>query len=202
MDGDKWMIVGVILAVVIVIEWLRAKAFQNGRLAGMREAVHQLSRNCSFHYEEEQDEPLPKKVDEAIDYMAKALKKSGTKNRSESYVIGAGMLGSAMGEAAWQKGFFAGQQSTEERDGEYRIDMPIDSWRTIRFLAHIGFKHQMPNYQRMSFFGFDREDQALAAESAIEKLEFAIKHSKDDPEYSDSLSRNMLIWEKWPRQKA
>ena len=201
MDGDKWMIVGGILAVVIVIEWLRAKAFQYGRLAGMREAVMQLSRNCSFHYEE-QDKPLPKKVDEALDYMAKALTKSGTTKRIEFYVIGAGMLGSAMGEAAWHKGYDSGRQGTEPRDDDRRIDMPIESWRWIRYLAHIGFLHQMPNYRRLLDNPFRSEDDAKRAESAIERLEFAIGHSKSDPEYSASLQRNMLVWEQWPKQKA
>jgi hypothetical protein len=43
------------------------------------------------------------------------------------------------------------------------------------------------------------EDSKLKqAEAAIEKLEFAINHREHDPEYSDSLQRNMLIWNQWP----
>jgi hypothetical protein len=58
MDNDKWLIAVGIVVAVIVIEWLRAQAFQNGRLAGIREAVTDVSRSCSYHYEHK-DEALP-----------------------------------------------------------------------------------------------------------------------------------------------
>ena len=48
MDNEKWMIFGTIVVAVIVIEWLRAQAFQKGRLSGIREATLQVSRNCSY----------------------------------------------------------------------------------------------------------------------------------------------------------
>ena len=52
-----------------------------GRLAGARKAVHDLSRACSHHYEVK-DQPLPKKVDEALTYMTDGLKRGkGTKWR-------------------------------------------------------------------------------------------------------------------------
>ena len=40
----------------------------------------------------------------------------------------------------------------------------------------------------------------MHAESAIERLEFAINHREHDPEYSDSLQRNMLVWNQWPSE--
>ncbi len=83
-------------------------------------------------------------------------------------------------------------------DGEQRIDMPLEGWREIRHLAHIGFQHQIPNYEQMLKFPFRTAEEAQRAEAAIEKLEFAIGYSKIDPEYSDSLARNMLIWNQWP----
>ena len=36
MENEKWLIAGAIALAVIVVEWLRAKAFQNGRLVGIR----------------------------------------------------------------------------------------------------------------------------------------------------------------------
>jgi hypothetical protein len=198
MDNEKWMIFGAIVVAAIVIEWLRAQAFQNGRLSGIREATLQVSRNCSYHYEVK-DEPLPKKVDEALTYMAGALKRGhGTKGKSELYLAGSGMLGDAMGEAAYQKGFDAGRRWSDPSDGERRIDMPLEGWRVVRYLAHIGFLHQMPNYQRMLHFPFNSKEKAAQAEGAIERLEFAINHREHDPEYSDSLQRNMLVWKQWP----
>jgi hypothetical protein len=202
MDNDKWLIVVGIVVAVIVFEWLRAQAFQNGRLAGIREAVTDVSRSCSYHYESK-DAPLPEKVDKALVYMAAALKRGrGTKGKIDLYLTGSGVLGDAMGEAAYQKGFDAGRRWSDPSDGEQRIDMPPEGWRAIRYLAHIGFLHQMPNYERLLHFPFDSEERAKQAESAIEKLEYAIGHSKSDPEYSNSLQRNMLVWNQWPKEKS
>jgi hypothetical protein len=55
---DKPMIFICIITAVIIVEWLRHKAYQNGRLAGVVEAVRDVSRSCSYHYERE-NEPLP-----------------------------------------------------------------------------------------------------------------------------------------------
>jgi len=51
-----------------------------------------------------------------------------------------------------------------------------DGWRAVRYLAHIGFLNQMPNYTRMLHFPFDSEERAKHVEAAIEKLEYAIGH--------------------------
>jgi hypothetical protein len=48
---DKSMLIFCIVVAVIVYEWLRHKAYQNGRLAGVIEAVQSVSRSCSYHYE-------------------------------------------------------------------------------------------------------------------------------------------------------
>jgi hypothetical protein len=185
---DKILISIGIPAVYFVLVWLRSRSFNQGRLAGIREAVTDVSRSCSYHYEEK-DKPLPKNVDEALVYMAGALKRGrGVKGKIGLYLTGSGMLGDAMGEAAYQKGFDAGR--SDPSDGEQRIDMTPESWRAIRSLAHEGFLHRMEGY----------EQEAHRAEAAIEKLEFAIRHCETDPEYSDSLQRNMLIWQRWPSE--
>jgi hypothetical protein len=181
-----------IAAAYFVVVWLRSQSFNQGRLAGIREAVTDVSRSCSYHYES-RDEPLPEKVDKALVYMSDALKRgNGIGGKIDLYLVGSGMLGDAMGEAAYQKGFDAGRRWSYPSDGEQRIDMQPDGWRAIRYMAHSGFLNQMPN------FPFDSEERAKHAEAAIEKLEIAIGHSKGDPEYSDSLQRNMLIWKRWP----
>ncbi|WP_315729716.1 MULTISPECIES: hypothetical protein [unclassified Bradyrhizobium] len=72
---DYKVLVGIAVVIgVIIVEWIRAKAYQYGRLAGASQAVHDLSRACSYHYEEK-DQPLPKNVDEALDYLADTLKR-------------------------------------------------------------------------------------------------------------------------------
>jgi hypothetical protein len=105
-----------------------------------------------------------------------------------------------MGHAAWERRFEAGEKSMYEKDGEYRIDMPLENWEQIRWLAHRGFKHSMPNYTGPALIQFSSKDEAERAERAIEKLEFSIHHSKVDPDYFDSQSRLQLIWELWPRE--
>ncbi|SIO00219.1 hypothetical protein SAMN05443247_01317 [Bradyrhizobium erythrophlei] len=199
MDDRFAAAVGVAI-IVGIVWWVLNSRYQAGRLAGIREATADISRACSYHYEVK-DQPLPEKVEKALDYMAGALKRGkGDKGKGDLYTLGAATLGDAMGEAAWQKGFAAGQEWTDPRAGELRVDMPKDYWRRIQYLAHIGFQHQMPNYERMIHFPFEREDDAMESERAIEKLEYAINHRESDPEYSDSLSRNMLIWQQWPSE--
>lgn len=198
MDDRFASAVGVAI-IVGVVWWVLNSRYNAGRLAGIREATCDISRACSYHYELK-DEPLPEKVDKALNYTAGALKRGkGIKGKADLYLAGAATLGDAMGEAAWQKGYAAGQQSQYPDDGESRIDMTPDHWRRIRYLAHMGFLTQMPNYTRMLHFPFDREDDALESERAIEKLEYATNHRESDPEYSDSLQRSMLIWNQWPQ---
>jgi hypothetical protein len=61
----------------------------------------------------------------------------------------------------------------------------------------------MPNYTPLAaeWQHFSREDQAKIAEHAIEKLEYSISHRANDPEYSNSVARNMLLWEQWPQDQ-
>jgi hypothetical protein len=169
-----------------------------GRHAGSRR--HDI-RNVSHHYERP-GEPLPEEIEKAIDDLHTGVKRrKNDRERGDAYRVGAAVLLDRMGQAGVDRGFKSGQDWSEPRDGEYRIDMPIEHWRRIRYLTHIGFQHQMPNYERMLHFPFDSEEDALQSEAAIEKLEFAIGHSKSDPEYSDSLARNMLIWNRWPQEQ-
>jgi hypothetical protein len=114
MDDKFYTFVGTII-ILGLVGWLLSRIFHQGRLSGIRKAVTDLSRQCSFHYESKDDE-LPEKVVKALDYMKGALQRGkGAKGRSELYLVGAGMLGDAMGEAAWQKGFEAGRQWTDPR---------------------------------------------------------------------------------------
>ncbi len=186
-----------IAAISIVRGWL-ARA----RLDGMKEVVDTIIRNVSHHYERP-GEPLPEEVDKAIDDLHAGVKRrKNDRERGDAYRVGAAVLLDKMAHACVDRGFRAGENSADPREGESRVDMPMENWRRIQYLAHIGFQHQMPNYERMLHFPFDSEQDALQSEAAIEKLEYAIGHSKSDPEYSDSLQRNMLIWNQWPKEKT
>ena len=83
MDDRFASAVGVAI-IVGVIWWLLNSRYNAGRLAGIREATCDISRACSYHYELK-DEPLPEKVDKALNYMAGALKRGkGIKARQTS----------------------------------------------------------------------------------------------------------------------
>jgi hypothetical protein len=64
MDDKILIWIGIPVAYFVLV-WLRSRSFNEGRLAGIREAVTDVSRSCSYHYEEK-DKPLPKNVDEAL----------------------------------------------------------------------------------------------------------------------------------------
>ncbi len=146
----------VVAAVSMVRGWL-AKV----RLDGMREVVDTIIRNASHHYERP-GEPLPEEIEKAIDDLHAGVKRrKNDRERGDAYRVGAAVLLDRMGQAGVDRGFKSGQDWSEPRDGEYRIDMPIENWRRIRYLAHIGFQHQMPNYERMLHFPFDSEEDAL-----------------------------------------
>jgi hypothetical protein len=195
-----WAIVGVAavwIAISIIRDWM-ARA----RLDGMKEAANVMIRNISFHYERK-DEPLPEEIDKAIEDMhSRVGRKKNDHERAEAYLIGAGVLADKMGEAAFNRGTDVGRDWQEPREGDYRIDLPMQSWMTLRSLAHNGFLHWMPHYTPMLEFHCRTKEEAEAAAAVVEALEFKIpKHVRGDPEYSMSLSRNMLVWD-WDKQPA
>jgi hypothetical protein len=167
---------------------------------GMREVVDYVARAGSHHYERE-GEDLPEKVVKALDYLKYALSQKSAADRARLYALGAGTLADAMGEAASARGAETAKSWMQPSDGEVRIDMPMESWIDLRYMADTGFQHKMPNYREVVPFHFWSKEDAEKAEAALEKLEFAIRHSGRDPEYSDSLSRNMLIWDQWPDEQ-
>lgn len=198
MDGwGGWIAVALAAGVFWGVRYL----YRAGRIQGMREATESLSRMCSSHYEVH-GEPLPEKVEAALESIKRALKQTA-KDKPTFYLNAAGALGDAMGYAAWSKGYDAGVDATEPRDGETRIDMSLDRWQILRRTADIGFHYRFPDFKPMlvEWEHFDSQEAAEEAERAIARLEYGINHRKSDPEYSDSLSRNMLIWNRWPQEK-
>jgi hypothetical protein len=194
----------VIIYVIVTGVWnMQAKA----RLKGMEDLMNKIIRNTS-HFYERHDEPLMESVGKAVDALQDRLRATtNIREKPETYQAYAGALASAMAEACVTRGIESGKDWCEPRGEDVRIDMPMERWRTIRNLADLGFAHSMPNYrdfmpEMAAWRHFRTEAEALEAESAIEKLEYVVRHRENDPEYSDSLSRNMLIWERWPKEKA
>jgi hypothetical protein len=189
---------GIAIVVGLVVMFGRWKA--SIRLQGMREVVDYVARAGSYHYERE-GEDLPEKVVKALDYMKYALSQKSASDRARLYALGAGTLADAMGEAASARGAQTAKFWMHPSEGEVRIDMPMESWIAIRYMADTGFQHKMPNFREIMPRHFRSKEDAEKAEAALEKLESAVRHSERDPEYSDSLSRNMLIWNHWPDEQ-
>ena len=82
MDDRFAAAVGVAI-IVGIVWWVLNSRYQAGRLAGIREATADISRACSYHYEVK-DQPLPEKVEKALDYIAGALKRGkGDKGKGD-----------------------------------------------------------------------------------------------------------------------
>ena len=179
---------------------MKAKA----RLKGMEDLMDKIIRDTSHLYERH-DEPLMESVGKAVDALQARLRNTKSiRQKPEVYQAYAGVLASAMAEACVTRGVESGRLWSEPRGEDVRIDMPMERWRLLRRLADTGFGYCMPNYKPMmqEWQHIETEAEALEAEIALEKLERAIRHRESDPEYSDSLARNMLIWERWPEKKA
>jgi hypothetical protein len=200
---DKTTIIVGIIVAVFVIGWLRDRSFHMGRLAGAREAVQDLSRSCSHHYERE-GEPLPESVDKALTYMSDALKRGkGAKGKLFLYLPGAGMLGDAMGESAYGRGIEGGRQWMEPSKGDIRVDMDEREIRTLAWLANIGFHHVIDGGHTSNF---QNAADAEAAANAVGTLE---SHSppiegidEGDSRYDAAWYRQTSIWDKWPNERA
>jgi hypothetical protein len=196
---DKSTITVGIIVAVVVVEWLRHRAFQNGRLAGIREAVTGVSRTCSYHYERE-GEALPENVDKALVYMKDALKRGkGLTGKIDLYLVGAGMLGDAMGEGAHGKGIEAGRRWMEPSRGEKRVDMTEREIRDLAYLADIGFHHVIEGGRGTNF---QNAADAEHASNAVNTLESQLPPVIEDDPYSFSWNRQTCIWDKWPNERA
>jgi hypothetical protein len=197
---DKSTLVVCIIVAAVVIEWLRHKAYQHGRLAGVIEAVQDVSRSCSYQRE---NGPLPEGVDKALVYMNDSLKRGkGVTGRITLYLTGAGMLGNVMGEAAYGRGLEAGRLWLEPSDGETRIDMTAQEIRTLAWLADVGFHHVIDGSHVSNFR--DAAD-AEAASNAVHTLEGhapPIEGIDTDPYEDCAWYRQTSIWDKWPNERG
>jgi hypothetical protein len=202
---DKTIMIGAVFGLVIIY-WAVTSVrdeIAKARLDAQRKLMDTIIRNVSHRYERPGEE-LQAEVTKAVDELHDRVEATqDIRRKPETYRVYAASLVDAMAQACVDRGFYSGQHSTEPRDGEYRVDMLLDKWQALRWCAHIGFQHCMPNYTPLApeWQHFRREDQAKIAEDAIEKLEYSINHRANDPEYSDSLARNMLVWEQWPQEQ-
>jgi hypothetical protein len=162
------------------------------KLEGLREATHELSFFVSHSYER-RDEPLPEPVNDALDYMDRALAKMDAQERYSAFITGIKMLGEAMGKAARQRGFDEGSQA---RQGYIRIDLPLHSLHTAIWLADVGFK-KLIRYDGLTDPEFETKEQAVHADTVIDDLKAALPPEERHEGIGPS-SRTMAIWERFP----
>ena len=197
---DKWTLVVCIVVGLLVLGFLRKKSFDIGMLAGARQAVTDLSRACSVHYERD-GQSLPESVDKALTYK----RGKGPKEKLELYLVGAGMLGDAMGEWSYARGVDAGRMWMQPSNEEIRVDMTAQEIRTLAWLADIGF-HRVIEGGHVSEFR-DAND-AEAAANAVQTLEAnvppieGIDNVDDDSRYDSAWYRQTSIWDRWPTPRA
>jgi hypothetical protein len=124
--------------------------------------------------------------------MKYALSQKSASDRARLYALGAGTLADAMGEAASARGAQTAKFWMHPSEGEVRIDMPMESWIAIRYMADTGFQHKMPNFREIMPRHFRSKEDAEKAEAALEKLESAVRHSE----------RLIRLWEMTKKKKG
>jgi hypothetical protein len=137
-------IIAVIALAVTALAWATISIargfFARGRLQGTREAMSEIVRGVSQHYEHD-DKPLPEPVGKCIDKMkAQVAGAPNAEEKCEAYQVHFWKLGNVMGEAAWQEGCEAGQRFDHPRDGEMRVDLSLKELMSIRRLASVASK--------------------------------------------------------------
>jgi hypothetical protein len=97
-------LIAVVLLAAMMISAVRG-IFAFGQLQGFREAIDQLTRGVSLHYERD-GEPLPEDVAKCVDKMKAGVAKGrNAQEKCEAYRVHLQGFGDVMGEAAWQAGF-------------------------------------------------------------------------------------------------
>jgi hypothetical protein len=190
------------LQVALVIAGLSCARsyFDKGRRRGMEEAMREITRGISSHYEVEAN-VVPERVAKAV----KAFKAVSWNDRKKSngpadrHFAQLWIVGDAIGEACWLKGHAAGIRRKAPAEGKIRVDLSITELLQLSWLANLGFRHMMPNYRGFEIHRFGGEEDAQEGAKAVGKIEGVIP-PKDRPFVDLSVqfkSRQKLICDWW-----
>src|SRR6267378_563250 len=198
---DILFILGGLHVALIVAGWSCAKSyFDKGRLQGMEEAMREISRGISSHYELE-GQVAPERVAKAVKALKAASGKRWKKGKgaTDPYHAQLWIVGDAIGEACWLKGHAAGIRRKAPAEGKIRVDFSLTELLQLSWLAHLGFQHMMPNYRGFEIHRFSGEEDALEGAKAVGKIESVIP-AKERP-FADLTahlnSRQKLIFDWW-----
>jgi hypothetical protein len=141
----------------------------------MEEAIGEISRGISSHYELE-GQVVPERVAKAVKAVkAVAGKRSKkAKGSTDPYHAQLWIVGDAIGEACWLKGHAAGIRRKAPAEGKIRVDFSLTELLQLSWLAHLGFQHMMPNYRGFEIHRFSGEEDALEGAKAVAKMESVI----------------------------
>jgi len=185
---------------LIVAGWSCAKSyFVKGRRQGMEEAIREISRGISSHYELE-GQGVPERVAKALKGAKAAFGNRWKKgNGSTPYHAQLWIVGDAIGEACWLKGHAAGIRRKAPMEGKIRVDLSLAELLQLSWLAHLGFQHMMPNYRGFEIHRFSGEDEAREGAKAVGRIESVVpaKHRPFADLSVQFKNRQKLICDWW-----
>jgi hypothetical protein len=147
--------------------------YQRGRLQGMRDAAREMIRGISSHYELD-GQGVPDSVLKAVAGVKTISGKNLARATADPYEARFWNFGDAIGEACWRKGHGSGLRKREPAKGKLRIDLSLRELLQLSWLAHLGFRHMMPNYRGFEIHRFSGEQDAQEGAIAIGRIESAI----------------------------
>ena len=188
-----------LLAAFVIASFTCARSyFAEGRLLGMQEAVRELNRGISAHYELD-GQVVPERVAIALKAFYSVFERPCIKKSTASYYAQLWIVGNAIGEAIWIKGHAAGVRRKAPTQGKIRVDFSLAELLQLSWLAHLGFQHMMPNYRGFEIHRFSGAEDACEGARAVAKIE-AIIPAKERP-FADfsaqAKGRQKLICDWW-----
>jgi hypothetical protein len=173
---DILVVLGGLEVALIVVGWSCAKSyFDKGRLRGVEEAVREISRGISSHYELE-GQVVPERVAKAVEALKAVAAKPRKRGNGSTDPFHAQLwiVGDAIGEACWLKGHAAGVRRKAPAEGKIRVDLSLTEILQLSWLANLGFQHMMPNYRGFEIHRFSGKEDAQDGAKAVGKIESVI----------------------------
>jgi len=184
--------------------WAMRATYAHGRLRGLRDAMREMGCGVGATYQIAGG-PVPDNVRRTLDEMRKAAGLArGERKMADAVARALRGLGREMGGAAQASGYHSGyanglRDGANPRNGEIRVDLKLRDLLMIRWLAHAGFKMMMGNDAAPKFC-FRNESDAQESNFALDRLEWRVSQEHSDPTapHALALSRQQLIWKRWP----
>ena len=187
----------------VLATWSSARGyFARGRLHGMQEATQEIVRGISSHYEVD-GQTMPPGAAKAVEAMNSATDGVSYSKRILRHHAHLWVFADTIGKACWQKGYEAGKRKMAPKEDRILVELSRKDLLHLVCLAHLGFKHMMPNYRGIEMHRFNGRYEAEDGSYAVEKLEVAIppEHRPFEDPLVHSNDRLKLIQDWWPAEQ-